>query len=104
MLAILDCGTALPDRDELEVIGSDGSLFVDNPWHCTVPVIEVRRDGGVERVELERADSYRLQMENLGRAIRGETEPLLGRGDALGQARALEALHRSAQSGAPVAL
>jgi xylose dehydrogenase (NAD/NADP) len=104
VLAIFDCGTALPDRDELEVIGSDGSLFVDNPWHCTVPVIEVRRDGGVERVELERADSYQLQMENLSRAIRGETAPLLGREDALGQARALEALHRSAQSGAPVAL
>ena len=29
---------------------------------------------------------------------------LLGRDDAMGQARALEALHRSAQSGEPVTL
>jgi xylose dehydrogenase (NAD/NADP) len=104
VLATFDCGTALPNRDELEVIGSEGSLFLDDPWHATVPVIEVRRDGGVERIELERADSYRLQLENLSAAIRGTEQPLLGRDDALAQARALEALHRSAQTGAPVTL
>ena len=104
VLAIFDCGTAMPERDELEAIGSEGSLFLDDPWHCTVPVIEVRRDDGVERIELERADSYRLQLENLSDAIRGVGEPLLGRDDALGQARALEALHRSAQSGQSVTL
>jgi predicted dehydrogenase len=37
-------------------------------------------------------------------AIRGEAEPLLGRQDALGQARAIEALYRSAEAGQPVAL
>ena len=104
VLAVFDCGTAMPERDELEVIGSEASLFLDDPWHCTVPVIEVRRAGGVERIELERADSYRLQLENFSDAITGEGEPLLGRDDALGQARALEALHRSAQSGQSVTL
>jgi predicted dehydrogenase len=101
---VFDCGTAMPERDELEVIGSEASLFLDDPWHCTVPVIEVRRAGGVERIELERADSYRLQLENFSDAVTGEGEPLLGRDDALGQARALEALHRSAQSGQFVTL
>ena len=48
VLAQLDCGTALPDRDELEAIGADGSLFLDDPWHCQNPVIELRRDGKVE--------------------------------------------------------
>ena len=37
-------------------------------------------------------------------AIRGEAEPLLGRDDALGQARALEALYRSATDGEIVSL
>ncbi len=104
VLAVFDCGTAMPERDELEVIGSEGSLFLDDPWHCAVPVIEVRRDGGVERMELERADSYRLQLENLSDAISGVGEPLLGRDDALGQARALDALHRSALSNERVAV
>ena len=35
VLALFDCGTALPNRDELEAIGSEGSLFLDDPWHCT---------------------------------------------------------------------
>jgi xylose dehydrogenase (NAD/NADP) len=104
VLAIFDCGTALPERDELEVIGSEGSIFLDDPFHCTVPVIEVRRHGDVQRIELERADSYRLQLENLSDAIRGEGEPLLGRADALGQARALDALYRSALSNERVAV
>ena len=104
VLASFDCGTALPERDELEVIGSEGSLFLDDPWHCNVPVIEVRRNGEVERIELERADSYRLELENVSDAIDGKADLLLRRDDAVGQARALEALHRSAESGEAVRL
>jgi len=104
VLALLDCGTALPDRDELEAIGSEGSLFLDDPWHCVTPVIELRREDGVELIELERSDSYRLELENVSAAIRGEGELLLGRDDAMGQARTLEALHRSATTATPVSL
>jgi len=49
-------------------------------------------------------DSYRLELENLSDAIRGESDLRLGREDALGQARALEALHTSATTGVPVKL
>ena len=59
-------------------------LFLDDPWHCTKPVIELRRDGGVELIEHVPADSYRLELENLSDAIRGEGELLLGRDDAIG--------------------
>jgi D-xylose 1-dehydrogenase (NADP+, D-xylono-1,5-lactone-forming) len=104
VIATFDCGTALPERDELEAIGSEGSLFADDPWHCNNPAIELRRGGEVERIEIEREDSYRLELENLSDAIRGEREPLLGREDAVGQARALEALHESATTGKRVAL
>jgi predicted dehydrogenase len=92
VVATFDCGTALPNRDELEVVGSDGSLFLDDPWHCLTPGIELRRDGGVERIEIEQRDSYRLELENLSDAIRGEAEPLLGRADAIGQATTIQAL------------
>ena len=98
VIASFDCGTALPNRDELEAIGSEGSLFLDDPWHCNRPVIELRREGGTELVEVEKQDSYRLELENLSDAIRGTAVPLLGREDAVGQARALAALHESATS------
>jgi predicted dehydrogenase len=99
VVATFDCGTALPNRDELEAIGSEGSIFLDDPWHCLDPGIELRRDGGVERIEVERQDSYRLELENVSDAIRGEAELLLGREDALGQARTLQALHDDAFRG-----
>ncbi len=104
VFAHFDCGTSLPERDELEVVGTEGSLFLDDPWHCRTPVIELRRDGEVERIELEPVDSYRLEVENLCDAIRGEAPLLLGREDAVAQARAIEALHRSAETGEDVAL
>jgi predicted dehydrogenase len=102
VIATFDCGTAMVERDELEAIGTEGALFVDDPWHCNVPGIEVRRQDGVERIELEHQDSYRLELENLADAIRGQGEPLLDREDAVAQARALEALHTSALTNAPV--
>ena len=102
IFGLFDCGTALPSRDELEAIGSEGSLFLDDPWHATTPVIELRRGGDVERVELEPVDSYRLELENVSDAIRGEAELLLGRADAVGNARALQALAASAESATPV--
>ena len=99
VVAQFDCGTSLPERDELEAIGTEGSIFLDDPWHCRQPMIELRRDSGVERIELEPVDSYLLELENLGEAIHGEAPLLLGRDDAVAQARTLEALHRSAKAG-----
>jgi D-xylose 1-dehydrogenase (NADP+, D-xylono-1,5-lactone-forming) len=104
VLAQFDAGLVLPVRDELEAIGEEGSLFLDDPWHCKRPLIELRTAGGVEEIAVEPADSYRLQLENLSDAIRGEAEPLLGREDAVGQARVIEALYRSAAEGRPVKL
>jgi D-xylose 1-dehydrogenase (NADP+, D-xylono-1,5-lactone-forming) len=98
VLADFDCGLALAARDELEVVGDRGSLFLDDPWHCLRPVIELRRDGDVERIELPRVDSYMLEVENMAAAIRGDAEPLLGRADAVGQATTLQALYDAARA------
>jgi D-xylose 1-dehydrogenase (NADP+, D-xylono-1,5-lactone-forming) len=102
VLAHFDAGLALATRDELEVVGDHGSLFLDDPWHCRTPLIEVRRDGGVERVEIEPVDSYRLEAENMSAAIRGEAPLLLDRAEAIGQARTIEALYEAAASGQAV--
>jgi predicted dehydrogenase len=105
VLAVFDCGFDIASRDELEAVGSKGSLFLDDPWHSTQPRIELRGgDGSIELIEEERANPYRLELEDVSAAVRGEREPRLGRADALGQARALEALLRSASEGRPVAV
>jgi D-xylose 1-dehydrogenase (NADP+, D-xylono-1,5-lactone-forming) len=104
VLGHFDAGLALAERDELEVVGDEGSLFLDDPWHCRAPVIELRRSDGSERIELEPVDSYGLEAENMSAAIRGAQPPLLGRADALGQASTIEALYEAAQTGRTVTL
>jgi xylose dehydrogenase (NAD/NADP) len=96
VLATFDCGFDIAERDELELVGSEGSLFVDDPWHCRTSRIEVRT-GAVETVEVPAVSSYRLEFEDVSAVIRGvRDEPLLGRDDAVGQARTLEALIEAA--------
>jgi len=104
VVALFHCGTALVDQDELELVGSEASLFADDPWHCNHPGIELRRNGKTELIAVDHADSYRLELENLSDAIRGEGELLLARDDAVAQARALQALHGAATSAEPVTL
>jgi len=82
-----------PLRRELEAIGSEVVLRLLDPWHAWRGGIELQRgeESVPERFEVEKADSYRLELEDLARAIRGEGKPLLGRADAKGQAQALAA-------------
>ena len=51
-----------------------------------------------ERIEIEPRNSYRLEAENMSAAIRGEAPLLLGRDDAVGQARTIEALYQAADT------
>jgi len=80
----------------LEAIGSDGTLFAPDPWHCHRSLIVV--NGREERVQP--ANSYALQLENVSAAIRGEAPLLLGREDAHGQARTIQALYAAAEDDA----
>jgi xylose dehydrogenase (NAD/NADP) len=95
-----------PKRQRLEVVGEDGVLTVDAPWRVDWggTVTLSRRAGGeeassVEAIEVPQANSYQLELENLADAIHGRAPQLLARDDALGQARTIEALYRSAAEG-----
>ncbi|MGZ4381175.1 MAG: Gfo/Idh/MocA family protein [Gaiellaceae bacterium] len=105
VLGHFDCGFDSSNRSALEAAGPDGSLVVRDPWHCYDTGIELRRDGKpTEVMPVEPVDSYQLELENLSDAIQGEASPLLGRADAMGQARAIDGLYRSADSGERVEL
>jgi predicted dehydrogenase len=105
VLGVFDCGMSYVARDELEAVGDEGSLFLDDPWHGREAVIEVRRpDRSTERVEVGPANSYALELQNFEAAARGDGPPLLGREDALAQARTIAALYRSADEGRAVEL
>jgi len=102
VVAHFDCGFDLPGRNVVEAVGSDGSLVVRDPWHAREPGLELRRGEEVVRIGVPDADRYQLQLENFADSIRGTASPLLGREDAVAQARALEALYRAADEGIAV--
>jgi xylose dehydrogenase (NAD/NADP) len=104
VLAYFDCGFDAPQQGSLEAVGSEGSILVPDPWIIDTWGLELRRDGGVEQVGFEKRNKYQAELENLVAAIHGEAEPLLGRTESVGQARAVDALLRSAELGEPVAL
>jgi predicted dehydrogenase len=104
VLGHFDCGFDLPLRTELEAVGSEGTLFMPQPFVADDVDLELRRSDDVERLPRLSANRYRLELENFSRAIRGEEEPLLRREESLAQARVLDALLRSAAGGEPVRL
>jgi D-xylose 1-dehydrogenase (NADP+, D-xylono-1,5-lactone-forming) len=104
VLATIDCGLDVAGRHELELSGTEGRIVLADPWHCRVPRIAIERGGEREVVEVAAASSYRLELDDMSAAIRGERDALLHRDDALGQARTIDALYRSAAEGRAVSL
>jgi D-xylose 1-dehydrogenase (NADP+, D-xylono-1,5-lactone-forming) len=100
VLGSFDCGLDMVARSALEVVGDAGSLLLSDPWHSRAPRIELRRSGGTETVEPAVADPYACELEDFAAAVRGERPHPFGRADAVGQARAIAALYRAAESGA----
>ncbi len=91
VLCTFQCGFRHDERSLL-VRGEGGELRVPDPWHASES--RVYLNGEEHRVEPE--DPYRRQLANFVAAIEGDAVPLLGRDDAVGQARALDALLRAA--------
>jgi D-xylose 1-dehydrogenase (NADP+, D-xylono-1,5-lactone-forming) len=105
VVAIFHASMDLPSRQELELLGTEATLLVEAPWRVDFGGdVLLTREGAIEYLTVEEADSYRLELEDFAAAARGQQEPLLGRADALGQARVIDALYRSADAGQPVSL
>jgi xylose dehydrogenase (NAD/NADP) len=92
-----------PERQSLEAVGENGVLLVEAPWRVDWGGnVVLVRDGARETVAIERANAYTLELENLADSIEGTAPPLLGRDDAVGQARVIDALYRSSEGNVAV--
>ena len=105
VVAQFDCSFLLPSFQRLEVVGDEGSLVVQAPWRADWGGDLLLTQGGEQTpVDCPKGDPYRLELENFAAAAAVVGPALLGREDALGQARVLDALYRAAESGASVSL
>jgi xylose dehydrogenase (NAD/NADP) len=98
VLGHFDCAFDLPRRIGFEAVGSEGSATMLQPFAEDEVTLEVRRGDELVASATETANRYGLEVDNFARAIAGEEPPLLDRRDSIGQAKALDALLRSAES------
>jgi predicted dehydrogenase len=95
-LAHFDCGFDAPMGFGLQIVGAEGALELDDPWFGVQPGIRVRAaDGTVREEAVAAADPYVAQLEDFAGAIAAGREPRIGRAEAVGQARTLQALMRA---------
>ena len=104
VIATFDCGMDVHRHQGLQVVGSEASLHVPQPWQTWMgPKITVVRDE-VETLEPPGVDPYAAELDDMAAAIADGRAPRLGRDESIGQARAIEALYRAAGTGRAVAL
>lgn len=105
VVAQFDASFVAPQRQELTVFGDEATLVVGAPWRVDWGgPLELHREGGTELIQVPCAGAYELELDNLADAIAGTAPALLGREDALGQARTIDALYRAAETRASVSL
>ena len=98
VLGTFDCAFDVPYRAGVEVVGSTGTIVSLDPWHGRSPGVRILRpDTEPEEVAVEAAAPYTRELDDLARAIREGGTPRLGRADAVGQARTIEALYAAAR-------
>lgn len=115
-MAQFDVALDFPRRDELELIGSKGTLSIPDPWLCRVSHFDLITDEGVKRLtaddqdnavaskDSDNVDAYRIEIEHAAAQFLGNSEATFGRDDAIGQATVLEAIRESSENHAPVHL
>jgi D-xylose 1-dehydrogenase (NADP+, D-xylono-1,5-lactone-forming) len=106
VVAQFEASFLAPERQFFEVVGDQGVLRAFAPWRVDWGgELQLERSGAApEVVPVEQANAYRLQLENMADAVAGRAPALLGLTDAVGQARAIDALYRSAEKGASVSV
>jgi xylose dehydrogenase (NAD/NADP) len=105
VLAQVDSGFRLPYRTALEVVGSEGSIVVRQPYKPRAQeTIVVTRGENVTSVPVSGPEPYLGEVEDMADAVLLGRPPRVSLADSRGNAAALVALLRSAREGRVVAV
>jgi predicted dehydrogenase len=99
--AAIDCSLSLSQRQEFEIVGTQGHLSVPNAFLPGTADAEIHLTRGADRtlVTVTGEDQYQRMVEHFGDATRGEAVLRLPPEDAVGNLRVITALLRSLRSG-----
>ncbi len=95
-IAFIDCSFDLPLRRWVEVVGTKGLVRVENAFMPCRGRIEFTGPLGTREISTGKSNPYTDEARVMTNSIRDGTDETLGREDAVGNARTLAALYRSA--------
>jgi predicted dehydrogenase len=102
LLAQFDSGFAAPDRERIEIVGSDATLVLDAPFlpepEGPPPSVTLWRGREATPVEVPSIDQYHAEVDDLMSAILDGTEPRLTLASSRGNVATLVALDRAART------
>ena len=102
LVAHFESGFAAPDRERVEVVGSDATLVIDHPFlpdpDGPPPAMTITRDGEVETIAVESLDQYRAEVDDLQSAILDGVPPRVDLAFSRGGIATLVALDETARS------
>jgi len=101
LLAHFESGFGAPDRERVEVVGSEATLVVHHPFlpdpDGPPAAITLTRDGEVETIEVPSVDQYRAEVDDLQAAILDGTPPRVDLAFSRGNTATLVALDQAAR-------
>jgi D-xylose 1-dehydrogenase (NADP+, D-xylono-1,5-lactone-forming) len=101
----LNCSMALPYHTYMEIVGSDATLVIPNPYNPGLKVqVYISRKGKTEVVMVKGMDTYFAEVEDMAAAILDGAPQRVSLEDSRGNLAAIQALFESAKTGKPVTL
>jgi predicted dehydrogenase len=103
VFAQVDCSIEAYENSRAEILGSEGTIAIESPWFPGEERGEIilTRDGKVERLDTAGGNGYHLQVEDFSDAVQKGRPPRWTVDDAVANMAAIDALLRSARTGAP---
>jgi predicted dehydrogenase len=100
LAANVDSSFELPYRAVAEVVGEQGILTLDSPFHISRPnsVLTLRRGDEAEVIEVDNPDAYWLEIEDIHDAILTGEAPLITPAETRGHIETILQLYAAAQA------
>jgi predicted dehydrogenase len=102
-LGQLDCSFEMPFRTGMEIVGTEATLLVSQPFKPgPEAVLLLQRGDARETIEVRAAELYRGEVEDMADAILDGKPSRVSLADSRANVAAIVALYRSAREGRPV--
>jgi xylose dehydrogenase (NAD/NADP) len=104
ILVQIDAGFRVPFRTGVELVGTEGTITVPQPWKPEGQPIVLTRGSAREEIAVGGDDRYLLEIEDLADCVRTGRPPRVGLAESRGNVATIVALLESARLGRAVRL